>query len=112
MPGVRAQTAEMQKTLEGLKGAVAALEQGKAAKSGPTDGEALTVKELRSELRAMATSLNECGAPPLCCLFAMHYRTPVRATQGHWVLCNHTQALLQRWPTIWFQCVAQVLTRS
>lgn len=58
------QTAEMQKALDGLKGAVAALEQG-GAKSGASDGQALTVKELRSELRTLASSLNECAALPL-----------------------------------------------
>ena len=65
MCGVHAQTAEMQKTLDGLKGAIAALEQGKA-KSGAADGDALTVKELRSELRALASSLNECVVLHIC----------------------------------------------
>lgn len=57
-----AQTAEMQKTLGELKEAIGTLEKGKAAAvEGPPD--TVTLAQLRSELRVLATSLNEYVVP-------------------------------------------------
>lgn len=59
------QTAEMQKTLGSLKDALATLEKGKAPAEAPKDS--ITLTDLRSELRVLASSLNECvpGPPDL-----------------------------------------------
>lgn len=51
------QTAEMQKTLDSLKDALTTLEKGKAPAEAAQD--AITLTDLRSELRALASSLNE-----------------------------------------------------
>lgn len=56
------QTAEMQKTLDSLKEALSSLEKGKAP--AETLRDSITLTDLRSELRALASSLNEC-APAL-----------------------------------------------
>lgn len=57
------QTAEVQKTLEGLKDAIKALEEGKeAGAAAPAPKEAITLSDLRSELRVLASSLNECAS--------------------------------------------------
>ena len=53
------QTAEMQKTLESLKDALTSLEKGKVPAEGPRDS--ITLTDLRSELRVLASSLNECA---------------------------------------------------
>ncbi|BDA46562.1 probable peroxisomal membrane protein PEX14 at N-terminal half [Coccomyxa sp. Obi] len=59
---IQAQTAEMQKTLGELKEAIGTLEKGKAAAvEAPPD--TVTLAQLRSELRVLATSLNEFGSP-------------------------------------------------
>lgn len=65
------QTAEMRNVLEGLKEAVAALE-GSAKQPSQKADEAITLGELRTELRALASSLNECAhatrpLPPYKC---------------------------------------------
>ena len=51
------QTAEMQKTLDSLKDALATLEKGKAP--AETVRNSITLTDLRSELRVLASSLNE-----------------------------------------------------
>ena len=51
------QTAEMQKTLDSLKAALATLEKGKAP--AETVRDSITLTDLRSELRVLASSLNE-----------------------------------------------------
>ena len=51
------QTAEMQKTLESLKDALTTLEKGKTPAEVPK--ESITLTDLRSELRVLASSLNE-----------------------------------------------------
>ena len=51
------QTAEMQKTLDSLKDALTKLEKGKGPAEAARD--AITLTDLRSELRALASSLNE-----------------------------------------------------
>ncbi|CAL8471170.1 g10712 [Coccomyxa elongata] len=59
---IQAQTAEMQKTLGELKEAIGTLEKGKAAAvEAPPD--TVTLAQLRSELRMLASSLNEFGSP-------------------------------------------------
>ncbi len=47
----------MQKTLESLKDALTTLEKGKAPAEVPRDS--ITLTDLRSELRVLASSLNE-----------------------------------------------------
>ncbi|EIE19534.1 hypothetical protein COCSUDRAFT_48772 [Coccomyxa subellipsoidea C-169] len=59
---IQAQTAEMQKTLGDLKEAIGTLEKGKAAAVEGTP-DTVTLAQLRSELRVLATSLNEFGSP-------------------------------------------------
>lgn len=58
------QTAEMQKTLESLKDALTTLEKGRATVEIARDS--ITLTDLRSELRVLASSLNECV--PACAL--------------------------------------------
>ena len=73
-----AQTAEVQKTLESLKDALTTLEKGKAPAEGPRDS--ITLTDLRSELRVLASSLNECVPAACACL-------------GIWLLAGHTLVL-------------------
>jgi len=49
----------MQKTLGELKEAISTLEKGKAAAT-EASADSVTLSQLRSELRVLATSLNEC----------------------------------------------------
>lgn len=91
-----AQTAEMQKTLGELKEAIGTLEKGKAAAvEAPPD--TVTLAQLRSELRVLATSLNECAPhsvahTPLYCsdtgpVLVVH-RNPCRHT---WLIVCKSQ---------------------
>ena len=57
----------MQKTLGDLKEAIGTLEKGKAAAVEGTP-DTVTLAQLRSELRVLATSLNECA----CSFMALH----------------------------------------
>jgi hypothetical protein len=78
----------MQKTLEGLKDAIKALESGKAAAQPNQDG--LTLADLRSELRVLATSLNECAQPSLFLALSTRKYPPI-ITIPHGASC-HVQA--------------------
>ncbi len=87
-----AQTAEMQKTLGELKEAIGTLEKGNAAAvEAPPD--TVTLAQLRSELRVLATSLNEC-VPMTCLLLNSLFCKPAGAGSVTYLAFHLTECWL------------------